>query len=474
MMGFVQWRVPLSEQGGVNVRKIEIICPEEAALLMERLEAAGYETYVVGGCVRDAILGASPHDWDLTTSATPDEIKAALPDFRCLDTGIKHGTVTIAGEKLYEITTFRVDGRYSDSRHPDQVIFSRMLRDDLSRRDFTINAMAYSPKRGLVDLFGGMDDLRHGVIRCVGDAGRRMEEDALRVMRAVRFQSKLGFEIEHGTREAVERHIPGLSKVSKERVGSEFLQILSAPHAARAIRENQTLFCALVPALRESLGFAQTDPYHNLDVFEHTLAALEAAEQKRGKFPAEWADAQVRLALFFHDLGKPACRTRDEGGAFDGHAQKSAEIARASMRTLRFCNEMVNDVCELVMLHDAELGLDRPAVKRWLARLPEIQLKRLLKVKECDLAAQTELAAPRLERTVEFWMLARRLLSEHAAFRVKDLAVSGKDLTRQGIPPGKGMGIILKRLLDEVIEENIPNEAPALLARARQMRDELE
>jgi len=406
--------------------------PDEAALLVKRLEAAGHEAYVVGGCVRDALLGMQPHDWDLTTSASPDEVKAALSGLRILDTGLRHGTVTAVLERPYEITTFRVDGKYSDGRRPDTVRFSRRLEDDLSRRDFTVNAMAWSPMRGLVDLFGGMEDLHAGIIRCVGDPEQRMQEDALRVMRAVRFQSRLGFSIEPETRRAVADHVSRLSLVSPERIGSELRQIVAASFAARAIRENAALFHFLTPGCES----------------ERTLRALEAAEQTEIVFPASWADQSVRLALFFHRLGSSS---------------------QSKIQALRFSNELIDRVCQLVSLHDAALDLTRPAVKRWMAKLSLEQLRRLVKVKACLLAAQTEAKDSDRAVLTRFWDLVQQIRQEGAVCVRGDLAVHGKDLIAAGIAPGRHMGAILDALLDEVIEERTPNEPDALLRRAQEL-----
>lgn len=415
------------------MERFPLSCPGEVTFLLTRLEDAGHEAYVVGGCVRDALLGIQPHDWDITTSASPDEVKAALSGLRIVDTGLRHGTVTAVLGSPYEITTFRVDGKYSDGRRPDTVRFSRRLEDDLSRRDFTVNAMAWSPTRGLVDCFGGMADLHAGIIRCVGDPEQRMQEDALRVMRAVRFQSQLGFSIEPKTRLAVEGHVPRLSLVSPERIGSEFRRTVTAPFAARAIRENTVLFRFVTPGCES----------------EPALRALESAEQTETLFPAPWADEPVRLALFFHCLGEDASRPR--------------------MRSLKFSRELTEQVCQLVTLHNAALDLTRPGVKRWMAKLSPNQLRRLLKVKACLLAAQT--GAKDSERAVltQFWDLVQQLRQEGAACVMEDLAVHGKDLIAAGIAPGRHMGAILDALLEEVIEEQTPNEPDALLHRAQEL-----
>lgn len=431
--------------------------PESAAMLIDRLESKGYEAYVVGGCVRDALLHTKPHDWDITTNAMPHEVKAALPDLHFIDTGLKHGTLTVCLETLYEVTTFRVDGRYSDGRHPDRVMFSRTLVDDLSRRDFTINAMAYNPLRGLVDVFGGREDLHNGIIRCVGNAKDRMSEDALRIMRAVRFQSELGFSIAPETKQAIDELIPFLSRISAERIGSEFQRIVSAPHAAFAIRENKDVFFSLVPALRT---------INDDGVFEHTLSVLEAAKCERGVFPAGWSDTQVGFALLLENISKHYSLAPEDKGQ-TSYSERSALIARDVMKSLRYSNQLINDVGELVALHDAVLTPHRPEVRRWLMRLNDNQLKRLLKIKECEIAVQNDKS--RFDGIVQFWNLARRLKAEHIPLSTRELAVDGKALMDNGIPPGKRMGFILKKLLEDVTNEKVPNEKEKLLHRAQEL-----
>lgn len=433
-----------------------IQCPQQALMLMSRLEAAGYEAYVVGGCVRDALLGMLPHDWDITTSAEPTQVKETLRDLRVLDTGLKHGTVTVVLDDLYEITTFRTDGAYSDGRHPDSVTFSRRLRDDAARRDFTINAMAYSPTRGLADFYGGAEDLQGGIIRCVGDANQRMKEDVLRVLRAVRFQARLGFRIAPDTRRAMERRAPELNRVSAERIGAEFLKMLHAPYASRAIRENPTVIACVVPEYDRLLN----EPTM-ANRLARMLRAMELARGDEDGFPREWADEYVDMALFFHELGDEL-----------SHGDTSAEAAAARMRSLKYSNERIARVGELLRWHDARLIPERAQARRWMGRLCERRLERLIKTQACIAAAEGKPDA--LENLRAFDATRQQLRGEGVACSLKELAVNGRDLMNAGIPKGESVGRVLAALLEEVLDEKIPNERGALLIRAAERMRESE
>ncbi len=435
---------------------ITIELPGNVKKLISLLENSGHEAYAVGGCVRDALLGTVPNDWDLTTSASPDEVKAALEGLRILDTGLKHGTVSAVLDNVYEITTFRIDGEYSDSRHPDSVSFSKKLEDDLSRRDFTINAMAYNEKRGLVDVFKGADDLQNHVIKCVGDPDKRMDEDALRILRAARFQSKLGFSIEQNTKQAILRHIRQLNFVSKERIGSEFRQLVSAPFAAKAIRENRELVFSVAPELENSQS----------SVFEQTLKILEHANYNDCAFPAGWADENVRIAILFLYTGGSCDET--------GFSEKSGVITKQIMKRLKYSNELASNVSELVSLQDVPLPPERPYAKRLMARMSPVQLKRLLKLKECVIRALYGKDSEHLRNTIKFYGIVQQLQDERAAIHIKELNVSGDELIKSGLKPGIQMGRILNTLLEEVIDETLQNEKNILLERARMLNDKHE
>lgn len=457
------------------MNKINI--PAGAAEILTRLQGNGEKAYVVGGCVRDSLLGKAPHDWDICTSALPDEAKKALAGYKIVDTGLKHGTVTVVTEagEPYEVTTFRVDGQYTDGRRPDSVSFVKSIEEDLARRDFTINAMAWNETAGLVDPFGGQKDLlAFGVLRCVGDPVKRFTEDALRILRAVRFSAQLGFWIHPETSAAMRQEMGRLDMISAERIGSEFKKIVCAPYTTYAICESKPILCKIIPELAPLIGCEQNNKYHKAYVFGHTMEALHNAETC-DRFPKEWADEYVRIALFFHDFGKPASKTTDEAGYdhFYGHAPVSAEIAEQVMRRLRFSNQEIETITELIANHDVEFSPTKACARRMLNKFGYDQLKRLLKIRECDNRSHAEAAYQRFEeRAVPFAAMLDEVLAEQSAFSLKDLAISGKDIVALGVKPGPIVGELLTEALDAVVEEVVPNEKGALVAFVRRALDD--
>lgn len=500
----------------------EIAPPPAVRDILAALSAAGAQGFVVGGCVRDSLLGLPPRDWDLCTDAPPERVREILGGrWRILDTGLKHGTVTAlapagagaAGESAagagpatppptappptgqaqtgeaaaespqaapsapresYEITTFRSEGPYSDGRRPDTVRFVRSIEEDLARRDLTINAMAWSEATGLVDPFGGRADLAAGILRCVGRPEARFAEDALRILRTARFAARYGFAVEPATRAAMRSEAARLAAVSAERTGAELRQLLCAPFAARAVAEHKEVLCEVVPELRPLIGCGQNSRYHRADVFGHTLLAMEAAG-RCSEFPTAWADEPVRIALFFHDFGKPAVKTTGEDGRdhFYGHPAVSAELAGAILRRLRFSSAEVGCITELVRYHDVEYLPQTARVRRLLAKFGPEQLHRLLKIRECDNAAHSALAREKFEAEVlPFAALLEQVLAEQSALSRADLAVTGKDLIGLGVRPGPQVGRMLQSLLDAVLEERLPNQREALLAAAKALQNE--
>lgn len=431
-----------------------------AAAALRRLEEQGFEAYAVGGCVRDALLGQTPHDWDLTTSAPPEETAACFGDCRVIETGIRHGTVTVLlGGETLEITTYRRDGAYADNRHPVEVTFSRTLSDDLSRRDFTVNAMAYHPERGLVDLFGGHSDLRAGVIRCVGDPHTRFEEDGLRILRAVRFASALDFSIAEETAAQVHACRALLDNIARERVREELNRLLCGRRAAGILREFTDVALQIMPELAPCVGFAQNSRYHCYDVWEHTLRALAETSSP---------ELLVRLTILLHDIGKPATYTEDEkGGHFRGHAEISVQLAGQIMQRLRYDNATQESVKKLVRMHDFPLKAELRQVKRLLQKLTEHELYCLLEVARCDRLAHApgyDVPSPAL---AQIPLLVEQIRAEGACLSLKTLAVKGDDLLALGLRPGPQMGALLRALLDAVVDGRLPNEKTALLEAAR-------
>lgn len=438
---------------------MRIQVPEKANQVISVLTEAGFEAYVVGGCVRDAILGRTASDWDITTNARPEQVKALFP--RTVDTGLQHGTVTVLqGKEGFEVTTYRIDGEYLDGRHPEQVTFTPSLLEDLKRRDFTINAMAYNDKEGLVDAFDGLGDLERGQIRCVGNPGERFTEDALRILRAVRFSAQLGFGIEEKTQAALSEFAPRLSKVSAERIQTELVKLLVSPHPEvfRTVWETG-ISAVILPEFDRCMETGQNNPHHCWSVGEHTLHALPFVEAQKA----------LRLAVLLHDIGKPLTRTTDAEGIdhFYGHAEKGAELAGRIMRRLKFDNDTRKRVVKLVQTHDdLQTGTTQRSVRRAVHRIGAEVFPDYLKVRRADIMAQNpEVREEKLGKLAEVEAVYQRILEEQNCLSLKDLAVTGKDLIEVGIEPGPELGRILNELLELVIEHPEYNTKEYLLER---------
>lgn len=443
-----------------------ISMPKTVQTAIERLEAAGFEAYAVGGCVRDTVLGRKPNDWDITTSARPEQTASVFSDCRTVETGIVHGTLTIILDGMpLEITTYRNDGEYADNRHPVKVAFSERVEDDLARRDFTVNAMAYHPARGLVDLYGGMDDLDRRVIACVGDAETRFREDGLRILRAVRFASVLDFEIDPTTAQAIHDCRGLLHNIAAERIREEFCKLICGRGAVRILREYADVMSVFLPELGRCVGFAQNTKYHCFDVFEHSLRALEVCRSD---------DPITRLAVLFHDVGKPLCYTEDEqGGHFKGHGDIGTALVETVLRRLRFDNATIESVTRLVEYHDRPIPPEPKSVKRLMRRMSDENILRLMEVQRCDRLAHapeyTDLS-PALE---EIPRVMRAIREADECLSLAKLAVKGADLMAEGIPAGKQLGAILNALLEDVIDGNLPNERDPLLQAALEYQKKL-
>lgn len=433
----------------------ELTLSPQATRALTLLRAAGYEAWIVGGCVRDALLGRTPQDYDLTTSALPQETKAVFSGFRVIETGATHGTITVLmdGEPL-EITTYRVDGGYSDARHPDCVTFTRSLREDAARRDFTINAMAFSPQEGLRDFFGGQEDLKGKVIRCVGEPDRRFQEDALRILRALRFAAQLDFSLEGETEAAARRQAHLLEKISAERLSAELGKLLCGPAAGRVLTAYYDILGRVIPELLPMAGFDQRNVHHCYDVLTHTAVAVDHVPPK----------LHLRLAMLLHDVGKPACFSLGEDGQghFYGHAHKSMELAQDVLHRLRFPNALTERVVTLIRYHDSVLPEDPRLVARWLGKLGEEAFFDLLAIQRGDTAALNPLFCTRKSGFDALEMIAKDVLSQKTCLSLRDLAVDGHDLLALGYR-GRVIGQALNLLLEEVLEGRIPNEKAELL-----------
>ncbi len=424
------------------------------------LERGGFEGWLVGGCVRDSLMGKVPHDWDVTTSAFPGEMLELFADYRLIETGLQHGTVTVVirGEQI-EITTFRIDGEYRDNRRPSSVEFTSNIAEDLSRRDFTVNAMAFSPTRGLCDLFGGREDLEARVIRCVGDPDRRFNEDGLRILRALRFASVLDFDIDSATAESVHRNRNLLENISAERIFAEFQKLLCGPGVGRILREFPDVIGVFVPEVLPCVGFDQKTKWHDRDVWEHTIAALEAVEP----------EPVMRLAMFFHDLGKPACQLLEGDIAhYRGHPEASAEIAALALARLKSDNFTRKTVKTVVSAHETVVKMvaDRVRVRQMVCRYGVENSRRLIASARGDMAAKPEVPGQR-ENIDRIEALLEDILSSGECFEMKGLAVDGRALIAAGIPKGKILGDVLDGLLARVVAGELENDTAALLAAAK-------
>lgn len=436
------------------MKRFNVEVPAPVNYIIQELEKCGHEAYMVGGCVRDSVLGRKPHDYDICTSATPDEILKAFPDEEIIPTGLQHGTVTILiNKEPFEVTTYRIDGDYSDNRRPDNVTFTKNLVEDLRRRDFTINAMAYNPKTGLIDPFNGMEDIKYKKIRCVGSAEDRFNEDALRILRAIRFEAQLGFAGLPETMFEIERQYDRLKNISIERINSEFCKIVASEQFCVELVLYPNVFSLFIPELKDLIGFQQNNPYHAYDVFDHTVHAIEKCESD---------DLVVRLAVFFHDFGKPHSYQDGEDGIrhFKGHGKVSAEITDSIMKRIRFDNETRNNVVELVYYHDATFEVGNKYVKRWLNKIGEKQFRRLLEIRKADIKGQKpDYEESRIEKVNNIENILEEILSEKSCFSLKDLAVNGNDVKevmklKEGKDIGYWLNEILKRVIDGELENN--------------------
>lgn len=439
-------------QGKINV-------PKQVNMVLKALEDNGFEAFIVGGCVRDAIMGIAPKDYDVTTSALPEETKEVFRDFHVIETGIKHGTVTVMVDKEpIEITTYRIDENYVDNRHPENVRFTRSLKEDMARRDFTMNAIAYNPACGLVDYYGGLEDIQRGVIRAVGEADKRFEEDALRIMRALRFSSVTGFAIEEATAEAALRHKDFLNNISAERIQVELVKLLCGKDARRVMMEFTDILAVILPELLEMKGFDQCNAYHIYDVLEHTAVAVENT-------PAE---PVLRLSALLHDTGKPETFFQDCTGVghFYGHNLASKRIAEDLLERLKFDNDTKEKVLLLVEKHDMQIKAEETAVKRALNKLGEENFRNLIALARADNKAQNPIISKRQEHFDKLLAIAEEIILKEECFSLKALAVNGRDLMEIGFKPGPELGKALENLLEAVISGEIENKKEELLKKA--------
>lgn len=429
---------------------------EKCSFIFDILENAGFECYAVGGCVRDILLNLEPDDIDFTTNATPDEILDCFTEYRTFELGKKFGTISVVdNDTVYEITTYRIDGLYNDSRHPDDVVFSRNLKDDLARRDFTVNAMAMDKCGNIVDIFGGREDLSNRIIRAVGNAEERFTEDALRIFRALRFACKLNFEIEENTSAAAKKLANTLLNIHPQRLRDELTSLLLSDSASDIIAEYKEIFFTIIPELTECDNFLQITAHHRYDVLTHILKTLEYAPK----------DAEIRFALLFHDIAKPQSYTKDKAGIshFNGHPAKSADIATEILKRFAFPAVFIKKVELLIKYHDKRFEKPRLHIKKILSELTDDDFRKLLVIQRCDVLAQSEYLREEKLAHIDFIESElNSIIEEEACFKLKDLAVNGNDMINLGLN-GYRIGEMLDVLLNNVIEEKINNNKEELL-----------
>lgn len=435
--------------------------PKHAVEILDALQSNGQEAYVVGGCVRDSLLGRAAHDWDICTSAKPYETIASLPQFHIVETGIQHGTVTVIidSTEAYEITTFRQDGTYSDHRRPDQVEFVSSLKEDLKRRDFTVNAMAYHPAKGLIDLFGGQADLEQKLIRCVGNPDERFSEDALRILRALRFAAVYGFSLEPNTAQAAVRSRHLLRSIAGERIREELCKLICGRNCGVMLNHFTSIFTVFLGEL-EPFIFQSKTAQSPSNLWKTTIQSVENA-------PIE---PNLRLALLFHDIGKPFCFTQQTNGVlrYYGHAQKSASLARTILRRLRFDNASINEITQLIRLHETAVISTQSGIRRQLSRLGAERLRQLFVIKRAIIKTQPfDFQTARLANLDRAEQLLNQILERNLCYQISDLAINGRDLLGAGYPPNAAIGTTLQTLLRLVIDGALENRRDCLLAYCR-------
>lgn len=438
-----------------RIRVMTIKIPDKAKTIITLLEKAGFEAFCVGGAVRDSVMGLTPTDWDITTSASPEDTVRIFKDYKTVDTGLKHGTLTVIIDKTpFEVTTYRVDGDYNDNRHPENVHFTKSLKDDLSRRDFTVNALAYNDTKGLVDLYGGQEDIYNGIIRTVGEPSARFQEDGLRIMRALRFSSVLGFTIEAETAKAIHQNKDLLKNISAERLAVELTKLVCGKNAFNVLMEYANVLSVFIPEIESAVGFKQYGKKHAYDVWEHICHTVDTIPQ----------DKILRLTMLLHDLGKVPTHKLDENGnsTFKNHATVGGDMAHKILTRLKFDKKTINRVSFLVSNHDFEPPLSKEDLKKHLKTKTVEDIKTLLIIKKSDRGALSESYRDISKESEQCLIWLKEIEDNNECCKISQLAITGNDLKKQGLQ-GEEIGKALDALLDAVIENKIENKKEDLL-----------
>ncbi len=439
---------------------MKILLPQNVKTITDILKNSGHEAFIVGGCVRDSLMGITPHDWDICTSAKPEQIKKCFEEFNTFDSGIKHGTISIVIDKeIYEVTTYRIDGEYTDNRHPESVIFTDDITKDLARRDFTINAMAYNDEKGLVDPFNGQVDLQKQVIKCVGNPDNRFNEDALRIIRALRFASAYGLDIEEETSVSILKNAHLLNNIAVERIAVEFNKLICGKGAEDILNNYRDVIAVFIPEIKKMFDFKQKTKHHNRDVWHHTTHSVSQIDN----------EALLRITMLFHDLGKPDVCTYDADGSthFKGHPKYSAKRAEGILKRLKYPTSFIEDCIKLIIYHDVRFNGSKKQLKHVMSAIGEGKVSLLLKVQRADIMAQSDyMHEEKLQKIDIASKIFDEIIEEQSCFTLKQLAVNGNDLKAIGITDGKTIGKTLKYLLSLVIDEKTENEKSVLLFKA--------
>lgn len=454
----------MNQYNGKKDFKIEI--PKSVNIIISILESNGYEAFAVGGCIRDAILGRTPDDWDITTSALPEQVKDIF--HKTLDTGLQHGTVTVRiGGEGYEVTTYRIDGEYTDGRHPDSVEYTSNLIEDLKRRDFTINAMAYNPSVGLIDAFDGLGDIARKCITCVGDAEQRFHEDALRILRAIRFSAQLGFEVSESTKDAIVKLAPTLEKISAERIHREMEKLLMSAHPEKMIDAYELGVTKIIfPEFDDMMECQQNTPYHKYDVGRHTAEVMKNVP----------ATKTMRWAALLHDVGKPKCKLTKEGrDHFYGHAHMGSKMAVGVLRRLKLDNKTIKVVSRLIDCHDdrpaqGKLGMTPEAVRRSVHKIGKDIYEQYLQLAYADFQGKSNYGKEKGYDAYLYTCEQYKLIVEQGiCTSIKEMDISGKDLIEIGCPLGEPIGNVLDELMEIVLKYPEKNDKEVLIGEAKKL-----